>query len=93
MADCKRCINKGNLGKCVRCINSCNFETVKKEDLWNEVISDMNSEKITESKMDYEAEYERLVNKMWMLREENFALTKAVKELSVALEMSKKLNS
>ena len=53
----------------------------------------MNSGKITDSKIDYEAEYERLVNKMWMLREENFALTKAVKELSVALEMSKKLNS
>ena len=90
MADCESCLNYNNPLKCIVCINSCNFKRVKDE---NEGVSDMNSEKITESKMDYEAEYERLVNKMWMLREENFALTKAVKELSVALEMSKKLNS
>ena len=52
----------------------------------------MNGELTTDVRPNYEAECERLMNVINILREENLALTQAVKGLSVALDMSKKLN-
>jgi hypothetical protein len=51
---------------------------------------DMNSELTTDVRPDYESECKRLCEKMDIMREENMALTQAVKGLSVALDMSKK---
>lgn len=53
----------------------------------------MNSELTTDIRLDYEAECKRLTDIICKLREENLALTQAVKGLSVALDMSKKLNN
>ncbi len=52
----------------------------------------MNDEKTMEC-INYESECERLMNTINILKEENLALTQAVKGLSVALDMSKKINS
>ena len=47
-------------------------------------------EETEESRPDYESECKRLMEKMAIMREENIALTQAVRGLSVALDMSKK---
>ena len=60
---------------------------------WKPLMSGVSSELTTDIKLDYEAECERLMNVINILREENLALTQAVKGLSVALDMSKKLNN
>ena len=52
----------------------------------------MNGELTTDIRLDYEAECKRLTDIICKLTEENLALTEAVKGLSVALDMSKKLH-
>lgn len=67
--------------RALRCIEKLRRET------------ELKNNSITEVRQDYESECKRLYEKMAILREENLALTQSVKGLSVALDMSKRLNN